>query len=252
MITNPKLLRPAVLFLAMVTGLWSQSAYALRPYEGTDASVAPAHEFELEFSPVGYAKSASGRTLVGPFAVANWGIAGDTEIVLEGRLERQQGGMPDGYRTRLGDTALSVKHLFRHGSLQDGSGVSIAGECGVLLPEYHGSKGKGAVCTGVVSQKFGIATVHLNAALSRTREKEAGRFAGVIIEGGGEDAALRPVTEIYTARDTGGSRVRSALVGMIWKHSEDLAFDAGIRKAREDGELVTEVRVGLTWAYAMH
>jgi hypothetical protein len=248
---HPKLMRLAVLSCTVVSVLWSPSAFALRPYEGTDAGVASAGEFELEFSPAGYVRSGASRTLVGPFVVGNWGIGGDTEIVLEGRVDRQQGGIPDGYRTRLGGTAVSVKHVFRNGSLQDGSGVSIAGECGILLPEYHGSKEKGAVCLAIVSQKFSLASVHVNAAVSRTREKNVGHFYGVIVERGG-DAAVRPVTEIYTSRDSGGPRTRSALLGLIWKKSKDLAFDAGVRKAREDGQLLTELRVGLTWSYSMH
>jgi hypothetical protein len=194
----PKLSRVVVLCCTVLSVLWSPSAFALRPYEGTDASVASAGEFELEFAPAGYVRAGASRTLVGPFAVGNWGLDGDTEIVLEGRINRQQGGIPDGYRTRLGDTALSVKHVFRHGSLQGGTGLSIAGECGVLLPEHHGNKENGAVCLGIVSQKFSLGSVHVNAAVSRTRDKEIGRFYGVIVEGGGELlAALGRRPNIY-------------------------------------------------------
>ncbi|MES2129157.1 MAG: hypothetical protein V4463_17965 [Pseudomonadota bacterium] len=241
-----------LLGLALAAMACIPSAYALRPYEGTDASVAEAGVFELEFSPFGYVRGHTQRTLAGPYAVANFGLAGDTELVVEGRINRQQGGVPDGYRTSLGDTALSLKHVFRHGSLQDGgSGISLAAECGVLLPEYHGTSGNGMVCSGIASQKFELATVHLNTAASRTREHTTSHFVGVIVEGA-ESGALKPVMEIFRDNELGGSQTHSALAGLIWKHSEELSFDLGLRAARADGHPLTELRIGLTWSVAPH
>ena len=243
----PRLLMVCAALAGMLS---APGAQALRPYDGTDAGVAEPGVFELEIAPAGYVRSGTSRTLVGPFVVANLGFEGDTELVLEGKVNRQQGGIPDGYRTSFGDTALSVKHLFRRGSLQDGGGLSVAGECGVLLPELHGSDGTGASCAGVASQRFKAATVHFNAALVRTREHTRNRFAGVIVEGETE-GAVRPIMELYAEHDNHGSHTRSALLGLIWKHSEDLAFDVGMRKARSDGESLTELRAGLTWSYAL-
>jgi hypothetical protein len=138
---------PAALMLcATIAGLLcSTPALALRPYEGTDASLAEPGVFELEFSPLGYIRSGPRRFLVAPFVVGNFD--GDTKLVVEGKVIRQQGGIPDGYRTSLGDTMMLVKHLFGKGSLQDGTGLSIAAECGILLPELHGAQGSGA--TGI-------------------------------------------------------------------------------------------------------
>jgi hypothetical protein len=242
-----------LLLLAAVAGAcWAPSAYAFRPFEGTDAGVAEPGIFELEFSPLGHIKSGSDRLLIGPYVVGNFGFSGDTELVLEGRVKRHQGGDPEGYRTSLSDTMVSVKHVFRHGSLQEGgSGISLAAECGVLVPEYHGESGTGATCDGIASQRFAFATVHVNAAFTRTREHTNSRFLAVIVDGGGE-GALHPVTEVFAERGDGGSRTRSGLVGLIWKQSEELAFDFGLRKARTDGESLTEARMGLTWSYAMH
>lgn len=222
----------------------------MRPFEGTDASVAEPGIFELELAPVGFVRDGSHRVLVAPFVVGNFGFDGDTELVIEGKVNRQQGGTPDGYRTSLGDTILSVKHVFRHGSLQDGSGISLAAECGILLPEVHGQHGRGATCAGIASQRFALATVHLNTALTRTREHTCDRFLGVIVEGATE-GAVRPVMEVFVERDNRGSSTRSALLGMIWMHGEELAFDAGLRRARTNGEVLTELRMGMTWSYAM-
>lgn len=243
---------PMLKLALLAAACWTPAAHALRPFEGTDASVADPGMFELEFSPIGYIRDGTSRLLVGPYVVGNFGFTDDIELVLEGRVNRQQGGTPDGYRTSLSDTMVSLKHVFRHGSLQDrGTGVSLAAECGILLPEAHGNSGKGATCEGVASQRFDLATVHLNAGLARTREHANSRFLGVIVDGGGE-GALRPVVELFTEKEDGGARTRSALVGLIWKQSETLAFDFGLRKARSDGESLAEVRMGLTWAYSLH
>jgi hypothetical protein len=236
---------------AVLAGLWTAPAQAMRPFEGTDASVAEAGVFELELGPLGYVRHGSSRSIVAPAVVGNWGLPGDFEVVVEGRLNRALGETSDIYRTSFGDTALSVKHVFRHGSLQEGgTGVSIAAECGVLLPEIHGEHGTGATCAGIASQRFDAVTMHLNAALTRNREQSSGRFLGLIVEGHG--AVVRPVMEVFAERENNGGRTDSALVGAIWQKSEDLTFDVGVRRARVDGERLTELRVGLTWSYAMH
>lgn len=243
------ILRKLVLASLAAAGLLSAPAHAYRPFNGTDGDVAEAGTYELEFSPLGFERHGASRTLMGPAIVNNFGLPGEFEIVLEGRAERDLDDT-EGYRNRFGDTALSVKHVLRKGVLQGESGVSIAAECGVLLPEVHGDRHHGAACDGIVSQQFGPATVHLNVELSRNRDSSNGRFVGVIVEGRSE--GLRPVLEVYNERDNRGGRANSALVGMIWQRGEGLAFDAGIRRAREDQNNVTELRLGLTWSYKMH
>jgi hypothetical protein len=233
----------------VTAGVLSAPAYAYRPFNGTDADVAEAGEYELEFSPVGYLRHGGGRTLMGPAIVNNVGLPGDFEIVLEGRTEHDLGDT-EGHRNRFADTAFSVKHVLRKGALQGEAGVSIAAECGVLLPEVHGDHGGGGTCAGIVSQHVGPVTVHVNAELSRNRDRSNGRFVGVIVEGRSE--GFRPVLEVFNERDNRGGRVNSALVGAIWRYREDLVFDGGIRRAREDRENVTELRVGLTWTIPMH
>ena len=240
-----------MLCAALAATFCAPAAHAYRPFEGTDASVAEPGVFELEFSPFGYLRSRSGNTLFGPAAVGNFGLAGNTEIVIEGRTSRQQGGVPESYRATLGDTALSVKHLFREGSLQEGTGLSLAAECGVLLPEYHGQDGTGAICTGIASQRFDHAIFHFNAAVGRTRDHNTTHLLGVIVEGNPIND-VRPVLEVFGENEHHVGHTRSALVGVIWKQSEEMSFDLGVRRARADGELLTELRAGLTWSFAMH
>lgn len=243
------ILRKALLASLAAASLIAAPAYAYRPFNGTDGDVAEAGTYELEFSPLGYERNGASRTLMGPAIVNNFGLPGEFEIVLEGRMERDLDDT-EGYRNRLGDTGISVKHVLRKGVLQGETGVSIAAECGVLLPEVHGVHGHGAACDGIVSQQFGPATVHLNAELSRNRDGSNGRFVGVIVEGRSE--GVRPVLELYNERDNRGGRTNSLLVGAIWRHGENLAFDAGLRRAREDGQNVTELRAGLTWSLKLH
>jgi len=225
-------------------------AFAYRPFDGTDASVAETGIFELEF---GASRLSNGgvRSFAAPAAVANFGLAGDTELVIEGRVDRATGETDERYRTSLGDTAVSVKHLFRRGSLQDAEGVSIASECGILLPELHGDTGTGLTCAGIVSQRWELASVHVNAGLTRNRDRSNGRSLGVIVEGP-ESLALRPVAELIRDRESGEATTRSALVGAIWKFSEELVFDLGLRHARAGAGSINEARFGLTWSIPLH
>jgi hypothetical protein len=233
--------------LAIVCALQAAPAHAMRPFNGTDASTAEPGAFELELGPAGYLHSGLQRTLIAPAVVANFGFSGDTEVVIEGGLNRPIGD--DGRRTSFSDGALSVKHVFRRGSVQDGgTGVSIAAECGALLHDIHGSSGTGATCAAIFSQHFSAMRMHLNTALTRTREGANDRLLGLIVEG---TESVRPVMEVFEARDNRGGRVHSALLGMVWQREENLAFDVGMRRAREDGVTVTELRMGLTWSVGM-
>lgn len=228
--------------------IWSPAALGYRPFDSTDASVAGPGEFELELGPVGHLREGRERFLIAPAAIANFGISDDREIVLEGKLKTLLGELSEGARTSLVDTALSLKQVHRRGSLQDGIGPSVASECGVLLPTIRGESGMGATCAAIVSQRWSAATVHLNGAVARTREHTWNRFLGGIIEGPYE-WRIRPVLEIFTERDNGGSRMNSVLLGLIWRSRENLSFDAGVRAARSNDQNVTEIRAGLTWSF---
>src|SRR5215470_10076711 len=113
----------AVCFVWSVTHVTAADAY--RPFDGTDAAVAAEHEFELELGPLGYLREGSSKSLVVPAIVGNWGLAGERELVVEGKLFRPtDGSAADDARTSVGDTAISLKQVLRRGVLQDESGVS--------------------------------------------------------------------------------------------------------------------------------
>ena len=149
----------------------------------------------------------------------------------------------------LVDNAVSIKHVLRRGVLQEESGPSVATEYGVLLPDVNGERGTGFSLAGIVSQRWPAATIHLNAAVARTREHEPGHFLGTILEGP-FSWALRPVAEVFTERASNTPRLDSILVGAIWRVRDGLSFDADLRAARLGDEPIHELRLGLTFAFS--
>jgi hypothetical protein len=75
-------------------------------------------------------------------------------------------------------------------------------------------------------------------------------FAGLIAEG--PDAwRVRPVGEVFLEGKRGARTVASVLAGGIWRVTQELSVDAAVRSAREAAGHVTEIRLGLTWAFAV-
>ena len=233
--------------LAVVLFL-SESAFAYRPFDSTDADVAKQGEFELELGPVGWRREGSNRIEVAPAVVANFGLAGDRELVIQGRRELALDREPGEPRSAIVDNGVFIKQVLRQGVLQDASGPSIATEYGLLLPLVHGEKGTGLSVAGIVSQRTAAASLHLNAALAWTRAHEPDLFLGAILEGP-YSWALRPVVEVFGEQASGSPRTTSMLVGAIWRARDGLSFDVGIRKARDGNETVRELRLGLTWTF---
>jgi hypothetical protein len=237
----------AVALLALV---YASTALAYRPFDGTDADVAKAGVVEIELGPVQWLREGGKRFLQAPAAIANIGLSHEHELVIEGRHEIALDREPGEPRSALVDNGAFIKQVLRKGVLQDESGPSVATEYGVLLPEVNGTRGTGFSIAGIVSQRWQAVTAHFNAQLARTREHEPDLFLGTIVEGP-IAWRLRPVGEVFTERPRDGPRTDSMLVGAIWRVREGLSFDAGVRSARVGEEAVHEVRVGLTWAFAL-
>jgi hypothetical protein len=236
-----------VLAMAVLQLVYVQLALAYRPFDSTDADVAHAGEFELELGPVGRLREGSKRFLVAPAVIGNIGFSRDRELVIQGQREvalDREAGEP---HSALVDNGAFIKQVLRRGVLQDEAGPSIATEYGVLLPSVHGEHGTGFSIAGIVSQRWEAATVHLNAALARTREHEPDVFLGAILEGP-YSWRVRPVAEVFTEHAMGSARINSRLVGAIWRVRDGLSFDVGLRSAQAGGEPIHELRLGLTWA----
>lgn len=222
-------------------------ALAYRPFDSTDADVTGAGELQLELQPLGRLREDGKRTALAPAVAVNLGLDGDRELSLEGTREVALDRDPGEPRSALVDNQALFKHLLRRGSLQDERGPSVAAEYGLLLPSVHAGHGTGFSAAGAVSQRWPAATLHLNAALARNRDHEPQVFAGAILEG--PDAwRVRPVAELFTEKASGSARVRSALVGAIWRVHERLSLDFGLRAAHAGSQSVRELRLGLTWS----
>ncbi len=229
-----------------------------RPLDGTDANVQPAGLYQLELG-LSDLRGGARRTLAAPVAVLTYGVADGTEVAVSGQFSRALGTLDAGqHRLSMGGTGISFKHQITAAAAPGEAGGAAAGtaaSCGLLLPEAGGDAGTGASCSAIVSQLFAAGAAHLNLTLTRTRAQTWSHVLGLIVEGrdgvlGG--AVLRPVMEIWSQREhdgADGARTRSLLAGVVWKHSEQLAFDAAVHHERSSGGSYSELRVGLTWLY---
>ena len=233
--------------MALCLSASSGSAWAYRPFDGTDAAVAAPGELEIELQPAGRLREGGNTTLVAPATVINYGLSEGWEAVLEG--QGQTPLSPSG-PTSLTSAGAFLKHVIQPGSLQDQIGPSVATEFGMLLPDSTGRSGIGASLAGIVSQRWDWGTIHLNAATALTRDHHADVFLGGIIEGPSK-WSIRPVAEFFYEREFGQSETISGLVGLIWRVRDNLSFDVGLRHALNNGHPVNEVRAGLTFGFPM-
>jgi hypothetical protein len=221
------------------------ASFAYRPFDGTDAAVAGRGELEIELGPAGLLRLGPDRFLVAPALIGNLGFADRWEVVLEGRQHVLLGSAPEAPRSRIVDTALNVKTVLRRGELQEEVGPSVAAELGVLLPTVNDEPGVGAKGTVVVSRRFADLTAHLNVGVALSRDRRLELPGSLILEGPWR-WTVRPVVELFSQFREPGQVVVSALGGIIWRASESLAIDAGLRAGRAAGQPLLEGRLGLT------
>jgi hypothetical protein len=241
-------MRGVLAALAFAFSLAAAPAWAYRPFDGTDASVADLGSVEIELGPVGYLRQAAAQTLIAPATRVNYGFAEDWEAVLEGAwahgLTAGSGG------SNLLGNMVSLKHVLRDGLLQEKPGPSVATEVALLLPGTDGEHGTGGSVAGIVSQQFGWLRVHVNAQAAITRSQHGDLFFGTIFEGP-QDWTVRPVGEVFYEREFGGAATTSALVGAIWRVKDSLSFDAAVRHGWTDSHTADEVRLGLTFSFGV-
>lgn len=231
--------------LAVLASPWQASAY--RPFDSTDAAVADFGETEIEYGPVQFRRDDSGNTLILPAVVYNYGFAKNWELVIEGRGEHPLSGEDTG--SRLVDDAISLKHVLRDGVLQGKTGPSVATEFGVLLPELNGVPNAGATWAFIVSDRWSWGTIHVNAGVALTREQNNDVFVGTIVEGP-NDWKVRPVAEVRYEREFASKEIYSVLVGAIWQARDNFSVDFGVREAWVNSRPETEIRAGVTFAFA--
>jgi hypothetical protein len=226
--------------------LVSPTAFAYRPFDGTDADVAEVGEFELELGPAHFYGQGQDHFLIAPATVLNLGLVDRLELVVDAR----QFFALDQRAWQVLDTDVLLKWVVREGILQGKSGLSVALEGGPLLPELHGETQVGAQLDTIISHRWSSGTVHFNEQVALTRLGNPAVFSSVILEGPFEREA-RPVMELLVQKALGEELVMSALVGGIWRASDSFAFDAGLRFGRVNEERMAEVRLGFTWGVAV-
>jgi hypothetical protein len=225
------------------------SALAYRPFDSTDAAVADVDEAEIELGPAGFRRRDAERTMIAPAYVLNYGFARNWELVIEGQGEHPLPPAED-TRSRLVGNAVFLKGVLREGALQDKPGPSVATEFGVLLPGINDERGVGASFLGIVSQRWSWGTVHFDVGAAMTRDHHADLFVGTIVEGP-YDWTVRPVAEVAYEREFNATERFSVLAGAIWRATDKLAFDIGVREAWVNRHPETELRAGLTFAFTI-
>jgi hypothetical protein len=223
-------------------------AWAYRPFDGTDAAVAAPGELEIEFQPAGILQQGSDKTLIAPATVVNIGLPDRWEAVFQG-----QGQFPlstSDQPAALTGAGAFLKHVLRSGSLQDGSGPSIATEFGALLPGINADAGFGASVAGIVSQRWEWGTATFNSQTTLTRYHHADLFLSAILEGPSQ-WKMRPVAEIFYEEEFGQSHTISGLIGATWQLRDNLAVDIGFRHALINGQPVNEIRAGMTIGFPL-
>jgi hypothetical protein len=240
---------------AVVASLtWSAGARAYRPFDGTDASVAPEGEIELEVQPLGALAEGPSRSLVVPWVVANLGIVPRCELVLEAKgllalgADARRGG-----RLRLAEPSALFKAVLREGSLQGGRGLSVATELGPLLPAAGDDRGVGAQLAVLASHRWPALTIDVNVVSAYSRSHGYDAFVGAIFEGPG-DWRVRPVGEVYALEKVAAGTLAhtltlSALAGGVVRVVDALTLDFALRVARTEGLTAREGRLGFTWSF---
>jgi hypothetical protein len=227
--------------------LVASPASAYRPFNGTDADVADVGSFELELGPAHFYSVGGQSYLLAPTSVLNLGIFDDTEIVIDSTNAVALGPLGGRPRDAFVDTDVFLKHVFREGTLQGKTGLSIAAEGGALTPEINGQDAFGASLAVILSYRWDSLTVHFNEQAQYTRAQTVDLFSSVIVEGP-YDWTVRPVSELFVEHEFNGLQSESALLGAIWRLRESFVLDVGVRGARLGDQDAAEVRLGLTWA----
>jgi hypothetical protein len=235
--------------IALSVATFAPDAHAYRPFDGTDADVAETGNFELELGPVHWYSQSDRHYLIAPATVLNLGFLPRWELVIDFQnyVDIDTGVPPP--RDQLLDTDILTKVVVIPGVLQGkGTGPSVAAELGPLLPNVNGQEAFGASTDVIVSQRWRGFTMHVNSWFELTRgDLHLDWFEGAILEGAYEEP-VRPVAELFVEHEfVANVTTWSALVGAIWRQSEALDLDVGLREARVGDERATEVRLGLTW-----
>ena len=243
-------LRKTVLILAV--GIYvlarSSSAFAYRPFVSTDAAVADPKEIEIELGYFTLDRTKDENTFIIPRTALNYGLFKNWEVVAEFAISRA----PDAELDVI-DPALSLKGVLKEGVLQDKDGFGVAVEASLLLPSTEKGQGRfGFEGIGILSDKLGPFTFHLNAGLGTERSTSDlvgiwGLIAELPVANG-----VRLVGEVNGEKPRREDQRDSALLGVIWQpwSEKNLWFDAGVRRSFT-GTPEWQFTLGITFSFAL-
>jgi hypothetical protein len=141
---------------------------------------------------------------------------------------------------------------WKEGVLQDKEGVSVAVEAGLLLPStVQGERHVGFEGVGIASGKLGPFMFHLNGGLGIQRSN--GDVVGIwgLIGELPIAAGFRLVGELDGDKAQRQEAGGSGLLGFIWQpwSSQNVAFDAGVRRRFSGAGPTWEFTFGVTFAF---
>ena len=234
----------AAWWAAVLLAAGAPPAFALRPFDGTDAAVAEPQSIEVEFQPLGYLREADERWLIFPQVTMNYGAGSGWEFNLSvGRLMAMTDEQP-APSPQFEDFELGVKRVLRKGLMQDKPGPSLATEVEVLLPTKK-ENGTGAAGSLIFSDHFRWIGLHVTGEAAYTRAHEFGRFGSVILEFF-DGLSAHPVMELTAEREGEETTTLGLLAGGLWEARERLVLDIGLRTSYAD-QHNAEVRAGITF-----
>ena len=218
--------RPWVAAFGLFAGT---SAWAYRPYDSTDADVASERETEIELGLRAADDGAGHEQAID--AVLNIGIGQGREIVVEGQW----------LHSSVEDVGVFLKQVHRHGSLQDESGLSVASECGALIPTSADESGPGGECALILSHATAWVALHLNTGVTYRTDHRWSNSIALILEAP-DEWRIRPGMEVLRESDES-----TLLLGVAGKLGEALQIDFGYRRTIDPSSYPSEWRVGITW-----
>lgn len=237
-------LRRGRVALWLFATLTASAAHAYRPFDSTDADVAAPHELEAEVG-ISTARNESTRSSSIPTITLNFGAGHGRELSIDATLERdtEQGHERDS----LSGAGVTLKQVLRPGSLQGGSGISLAGAASLLIPASRDDLGPGGSILFIASRAGRAGTIHLDLGLTYETTHDWTRTVGLIVEGRSR-GKWRPVAEFIDEKTQRAEEERSLLAGAIFESTENFSVDVAVRKPLNDDRDALEWRAGFTWS----
>ena len=222
--------------------------WAYRPFISTDAAVADPKEMEIELGYFTLERENNENAFIIPRVVLNYGLFKNWEAVAEFAIRRA----PDA-DVNVIDPAISLKGVVKEGVLQDKERLGIAVEASLLLPTEMGERNFGFEVIGILSDKLGPFTFHLNGGLGL--ERSTGDLVGTwgLIGELPVAKGVRLVGEVDGEKPRRGDHRTSGLLGVIWQpwSSKNVWLDAGVRRGFTSSLPDWQFTFGITFAFSV-